>query len=389
MKCKYCGSELQEGQRFCPSCGTLVEQAPASYQQENSQSEGGQYEYDEFNGREYNYGEPGTGDSGDPFGSSQYNYGSYNNDSYNNNQYNQGQYNNGTYPGGQPVKPVNGTTYLVFAILATVLCCIPLGIPAIIYASKINSLQSSGDYEGARDAAKKAKIFTIISAVLCVIFSAFYMFAVVAGGVISLSDIQNITTSSVQEEQDDYDDDREMEEPKEKIVPAEPSSELGENWNSYTVQVNDKVLTLPCTIADLETAGVTLDVEYTPEDYVVNADEYVIAYFEDGNENELMVHMVNTESTVKTIKECLIGGISVDEFSLDEGGMTVLFPGGIQLGMGKADVIAKYGETEDIYEGDTLHMYTWTDAENYYKNCEIDFDADSELVTSMTMMAYQ
>ena len=32
------------------------------------------------------------------------------------------------------------------------------GIVSIVYASKINSLQNAGDYEGAKAAAKKAKI---------------------------------------------------------------------------------------------------------------------------------------------------------------------------------------------------------------------------------------
>ena len=36
---------------------------------------------------------------------------------------------------------------------------------SIVYASKINSLQNAGDYEGAKAAAKKAKIFMIVGAV--------------------------------------------------------------------------------------------------------------------------------------------------------------------------------------------------------------------------------
>ena len=71
--------------------------------------------------------------------------------------------------------------------------------------------------------------------------------------------------------------------------PVEPSGELGDSWETYTVQVNDKVLTLPCSIADLEAAGLTMDTEYTPETYVVNSEEYELAWFEDGNGNSIMV----------------------------------------------------------------------------------------------------
>ena len=62
-------------------------------------------------------------------------------------------------------KPVSGTPYMIFSILCTLLCCLPLGIAGIVYAAKINSLQKIGDYAGAKEAAKKAKLFTIIGAV--------------------------------------------------------------------------------------------------------------------------------------------------------------------------------------------------------------------------------
>jgi uncharacterized membrane protein YjgN (DUF898 family) len=54
---------------------------------------------------------------------------------------------------------------LVWAILSTVLCCLPLGIISIIKATKVNELWAQGDYEGAKKAASDAKKFAIWSAV--------------------------------------------------------------------------------------------------------------------------------------------------------------------------------------------------------------------------------
>ena len=46
-------------------------------------------------------------------------------------------------PGQQPpMKPDNN---LVWAILSTILCCLPLGIVAIVYASKVDGLYNQGD----------------------------------------------------------------------------------------------------------------------------------------------------------------------------------------------------------------------------------------------------
>lgn len=53
--------------------------------------------------------------------------------------------------------------YLVFAILTTVFCCPPLGIPAIVYAAQVNGKLQAGDYVGAQQASKNAKTWCFIS----------------------------------------------------------------------------------------------------------------------------------------------------------------------------------------------------------------------------------
>lgn len=174
-----------------------------------------------------------------------------------------------------------------------------------------------------------------------------------------------------------------------KVTTAEPSSELGEEWSSYTVQINNKVVALPCEIADLEAAGLKLDTEYTPKDYVVNANEYEIAYFIDNKGNEIMVDMVNSDDKAKSVAECVVGSISVNDYDLDEGGLDIVFPGGIQMGSTREEVIAAYGETDDVYEGDSMHMYTWYNKESYLKYCEIDFDSETGKVSAMSMNAHE
>jgi len=53
--------------------------------------------------------------------------------------------------------------YLVFAILTTVFCCLPTGIPAIIYAAQVNGKLQAGDYTGAQAASGNAKMWCWIS----------------------------------------------------------------------------------------------------------------------------------------------------------------------------------------------------------------------------------
>lgn len=65
-------------------------------------------------------------------------------------------------PSNEPMPP----TYLVWAILTTILCFWPLGIAAIINASGVSSAFSRGDIETAKRRSKNAKLFSIWTAVI-------------------------------------------------------------------------------------------------------------------------------------------------------------------------------------------------------------------------------
>ena len=53
--------------------------------------------------------------------------------------------------------------YLAQAILVTIFCCVPFGIPAIVFAAQVNGKLAAGDYTGAVEASKKAKMWCWIS----------------------------------------------------------------------------------------------------------------------------------------------------------------------------------------------------------------------------------
>jgi len=71
---------------------------------------------------------------------------------------------------------------LVWAILCTVMCCMPLGILAIIKASKVNTLWYQGDKEGAIKAAADAKKYSIWGAISIGIFFVLYIIAMLVFG---------------------------------------------------------------------------------------------------------------------------------------------------------------------------------------------------------------
>jgi hypothetical protein len=65
-------------------------------------------------------------------------------------------------PGGAGAA-TNVPNYLVQSILVTLCCCLPFGIPAIVFAAQVNGKAAAGDLAGAMDSARKAKMFCWIA----------------------------------------------------------------------------------------------------------------------------------------------------------------------------------------------------------------------------------
>lgn len=170
---------------------------------------------------------------------------------------------------------------------------------------------------------------------------------------------------------------------------APQSEELGTSWDSYTVQINDKVLTLPCTIADLESTGLQFDEKSLPKDYGIEAGDYQNAWFKDDSKNTIMVDLINTGEQEKEAKDCLIGGIYVEQYSLKNEDLKVTFPGGIQMGASIDTVLTAYGESTQKEEGNLVHVYNWYEDGSYYNSCEIDTDSADGTVTMMGLSRFE
>ena len=84
--------------------------------------------------------------------------------------------------GGMP--PPN---YLVWAILSTLFCCLPLGIASIVFAAQVNGKFAAGDVAGAQDSSAKAKKFAIWSAVAGVAVAIIWLLFVVVIAALSES----------------------------------------------------------------------------------------------------------------------------------------------------------------------------------------------------------
>jgi predicted secreted protein len=88
-------------------------------------------------------------------------------------------------PPGYPPQPPAAqapNNYLVWSILVTLFCCLPLGIVAIVKSSQVNGLWAQGQYAEAQASAASAKKFVIWSAVAGVVVGIIYGIIAVVGG---------------------------------------------------------------------------------------------------------------------------------------------------------------------------------------------------------------
>ncbi|MCL3861877.1 CD225/dispanin family protein [Actinotalea sp. K2] len=96
------------------------------------------------------------------------------------------------YYGGSSTPPSPPPpNYLVWAILSTILCCLPVGIFSIVFSTQVNTKWAAGDVEGAYASSKKAKQFAIWAAVAGVVVIVLYLVLVFAVG-LSIGGLENL-----------------------------------------------------------------------------------------------------------------------------------------------------------------------------------------------------
>jgi hypothetical protein len=209
--CPNCSSKNDDINRFCLNCGTNLDGVmPQGYNSSEGENTQGGYSQEVDNSQSYpqesgNFENNLNGNSsyqqnnGDfqqnPQKSAGYpqndtvqptNYGNANVDN-SNAGFNQNTYvrpNRGGTSSPQAVKTqwFNSTPYLIWSIVNTVCCCLPLGIAGIIFAIKIND---AATYEEAEKNKKTAMILCIIGSAVGVVISILYLFSAMVSSALS------------------------------------------------------------------------------------------------------------------------------------------------------------------------------------------------------------
>ena len=71
----------------------------------------------------------------------------------------------GNYGGGGINKPLKPSSHMVWAILTTLFCCLPVGVYSIVLSSKVDSLYNMGDYAGAQEKSNEARNWILVGSI--------------------------------------------------------------------------------------------------------------------------------------------------------------------------------------------------------------------------------
>lgn len=97
-------------------------------------------------------------------------------------------------PSGPDVGPGIGPppdipNYLWQSIAVTFCCCLPLGIPAIVFASRVNAFVASGNYTAAEEASQKARNWSLAAFIAGLLVLIGYFCLVAVGGSFEYGDV--------------------------------------------------------------------------------------------------------------------------------------------------------------------------------------------------------
>lgn len=158
---------------------------------------------------------------------------------------------------------------------------------------------------------------------------------------------------------------------------------LSDNLYDFQIQIDDEVLQFPMWYSDFVALGWTYAGD--PSDSLDAMSYYSFTEFaKDGMEFDFVVY--NYGINAMPVSECLICGVSMDEWNMDGVTASIVLPGGITYGTSTlADLDAVYGAPEDTYEGTYYTEYTYRSENGYYSSIRLEVSTETNVLSSIDM----
>ena len=134
-------------------------------------------------------------------------------------------------------------------------------------------------------------------------------------------------------------------------------SELSDDIYSFQVSVDGTVYQFPMWAKDFKALGWTYDGDGSQ---TLTANQYTVAETWVKDDIKVYTSFINLTMNEVTFDEAAVGGITFEEYYLEDTDVEIILPKGIQYGVSsRDDIIAAYGDPSDEYDGSLYYNMTY------------------------------
>lgn len=161
---------------------------------------------------------------------------------------------------------------------------------------------------------------------------------------------------------------------------ASAGAPLSDDLYSFQMKLDGKIYQFPMSYADFIACGW----EYQGDETLTFApDQYSPSEVFKKGDLEIYVSIINLGIDTEPVTECLVGGLSIDEWQFEAAPRTSIeLPKGIVYGKSTLeDIKAAYGEPSDTYEGE---LYTKVTYEyDYYREIDLYVSTETDVINEV------
>ena len=142
-----------------------------------------------------------------------------------------------------------------------------------------------------------------------------------------------------------------------KKLSANMPSELSDDLYSFQISIEGTVYQFPMWYSDFESLGWTYDGDNTQ---TLSSNQYTLTEVWKKDGVSVYSEFANLSMNTVPLSECIVTGITLDTYNLEDCNWEIILPGGIQYGVSNADDIkAAYGTPSSDYDGDLYYSMTY------------------------------
>lgn len=156
---------------------------------------------------------------------------------------------------------------------------------------------------------------------------------------------------------------------------------LSDDLYSFQLQMDGVVYQFPMTYQQFISQGWTYlgDLKTT-----LDPNQYTVAERFKKGDYEVYISFVNFGMDTTTLDNCLVAGISMDQYLVKDNGLNITLPGGIKyMESTLEDIIAAYGTESSRYDGSLYTKLTYE--YDSYQDIELSIDLEKKVLNEISI----